>query len=185
MDFPPDEWIVFPAGEFDTAALRFPGECGAELMAQVRSNGRIADHWRITLGGSSVLEAVFPISTLLPAAVGLPPWKLTYQQFPRDVTIRRNMLTSTWSDALALLASHEFLVADAADQPVDIQQVQAAIKALPNKQNSGASIRWCVAVSAAGKLELQLQGLPSPANQLTGKPLFNRYKYNLYSKFQF
>ncbi len=166
--------MVFPIGEFDVAAPRFPGDWGAELMAQVRSNGRIADHWRIALGGSKVLEAEFPISTLLPAASGLPNWVLTYQQFPRDLVIRRNMLTSSWIDAMNLLSAHEILVADEAGQPVDIQQVLQAIKALPAKQNSGASLRWGVVVSISGRLELQLQALPSSANQLTGKPIFNR-----------
>ena len=74
MDFPPEEWIVFPIGEFEIAGLRFPGDWGAELMAQVRSNGRIADHWHVALGGSKVLEAKFPVSTLMPAATGLRNW---------------------------------------------------------------------------------------------------------------
>ncbi len=144
MDFPPEEWIVFPIGEFEIAGLRFPGDWGAELMAQVRSNGRIADHWRIALGGPKVLEAKFLVSTLLPAATGLPNWFFTYQQFPQDIVIRRNMLTSTWIDAINLLSTHEILVAYEADQPVDIQQVVQAIRAVPAKQNSGALLRWAV-----------------------------------------
>ena len=180
MDFPPDEWIIFPAADFLTASLRFPGEWGVEIMAQVRSNGRICDHWRVALGGSKVLEAIFPISCLLPAATNLPPWELTYQQFPRDIVIRRNMLTSVWYDALNLLAAHEILIADEAGQPVDTQQVLQAVKNLPAKQNTGASLRWALAVSNAFKLELQLQCLPSPANQLTGKPIFNRYNSYLF-----
>ena len=175
MDFPPEEWVVFAATDFNTAAPRFPGERGVELMAQVRSNGRIMDHWRMALGGSKVLEATFPLSTILPAAAGLPAWHVTYQQFPRDIVLRRNMLSGAWIDAVGLLSSHEFLVADAEEQPVDIQQVITAIKALPAKQNTGASIRWSVVATITDRLELQLQSLPCAANQLTGKPIFNRY----------
>ncbi len=112
--------MVFAASDFNTAAPRFPGERGVELMTQVKSNGRIMDHWRMALGGSKVLEATFPLSTILPAAVGLPAWHVTYQQFPRDIVLRRNMLSSTWIYAVGLLSSHEFLVADAEEQPVDI-----------------------------------------------------------------
>ena len=47
------------------------------------------------------------------------------------------MLSSTWIDAVGLLASHEVLVGDKEEHPVDIKQVMAAIKALPAKQNTG------------------------------------------------
>ena len=141
-------------------------------MAQVRANGRVTDHWRVALGGSEVLEASFALSTLLPAATGLPNWIISYQQFPRDINIRRNTVSSEWADALALLASHEFTVADAEGEPVDLQRVNQAVKDLPAKQNSGASICWSMSVSAAGQLELQLQALPSSANNLECKPIF-------------
>ena len=174
MDFPPEEWVIFPAEEFALAQPRNPGVLGAEIMAQVRANGRITDHWRVALGGTEVLEASFPLSTLLPAASSLPDWIVSYQQFPRDVNIRRNMVCSEWADALALLASHEFTVADAEGEPVDLQRVNRAVKELPAKQNPGASIRWGVTVSAAGQLELQLQALPSSPNNLGCKPIFSR-----------
>ena len=57
MDFPPEEWVVFSLEEFTLAQPRNPGALGAEVMAQVRANGRITDHWRVALGGSEVLEA--------------------------------------------------------------------------------------------------------------------------------
>ena len=85
------------------------------------------------------------------------------------------MVSSTWNDALALLASHEFSVTDDQGELADLQAVMRAVNALPSKQNPGASMRWCVTVSQDNKLELQLQALPSNANNLTGKPLFNRY----------
>ncbi len=174
MDFPPEEWVVFPAEEFALAQPRNPGVLGAEVMAQVRANGRITDHWRIALGGSEVLEAKFELTALLPAATGLPRWFISYQQFPRDIVIRRNMVSGEWADALALLASHEFTIADSDGQPIDLQRVNQAIKDLPAKQNQGAAIRWGVTVSAAGQLELQLQALPSSANNLGSKPIFAR-----------
>ncbi len=174
MDFPPENWVIFPAEDFALAQPRNPGVLGAEIMAQVRANGRITDHWRVALGGSEVLEASFELSALLPAASSLPAWNITYQQFPRDVVIRRNMLSSEWYDALGLLASHEFLIADAGAEPVDVQRVSQLIKDLPAKQNPGAAIRWCVTVSAAGQLELQLQALPCSANNLGCKPIFAR-----------
>ena len=72
---------------------------------------------------------------------------------------------------MALLASHEFTVADPEGEPVDLQRVNQAAKDLPAKQNQGASIRWSV---TASQLELQLQALPSSANNLGCKPIFAR-----------
>ena len=110
MEFPPDEWNIFSVSDFELAKPRFPGDWGVEVMAKVRSNGRITDHWRVALGGSKILEATFPLSSFFPAATSLPPWKLTYQQFPRDMKIRPNMVSSAWLDVVNPLASHEFLL---------------------------------------------------------------------------
>jgi hypothetical protein len=55
MNFPPEE-EVFGAEQFETAAPREAGELGLELMAQVRPNGRILDHFRVTLGGSKIID---------------------------------------------------------------------------------------------------------------------------------
>ena len=144
-------------------------------MAQVRSNGRIMDHWHMMLAGYNVLEATFPLSMLLSAAAGLIAWQITYQNFPRDIVLAHNMLCSALTDTVGLLSTHNFLLAKVEEQPVDIQPVPAAIKSLPATQNTRTFIRWSVVATVTNRLELQLQALPSSANQLTGKPLFNMY----------
>ena len=44
MEFPPSNWYIFKAGEFDTARPRAASDVSAEVMAQVRPNGRVMDH---------------------------------------------------------------------------------------------------------------------------------------------
>jgi hypothetical protein len=44
--------------EFASAAPRNPGELGVEVLAQIRPNGRILDHFRVTLGGSKFLMSM-------------------------------------------------------------------------------------------------------------------------------
>ena len=66
MDFPP-EWVVLPAEDFTTAAPRNPGICGMELLAQIRPNGRILDHFCVSLDGSKILEVNTPLSSLMPS----------------------------------------------------------------------------------------------------------------------
>ena len=43
MEFPTEDWDIFEAAEFETAATRMPSELCIEIMAQVRPNGRIMD----------------------------------------------------------------------------------------------------------------------------------------------
>ena len=174
MDYPPSEWVIFQAADFETMEPRNPGDWGMEVLAQIRSNGRFSDHWRIALGGTKVVEATFLLSKLLSAASQLPDWTVTYQMFSRDITIRRNMVSSNWIDAMGLLASHKMAVRDKVGEPVAMQQVMQDIGALPAKQNTGASVRWSVTVLPSGKLELQLQALPASSNTLGGKPIFSR-----------
>ena len=47
------------AEDFELATARDPGILGVELMAQVRPNGCIMDHFRLALGGSHIIKARF------------------------------------------------------------------------------------------------------------------------------
>ena len=68
MEFPTEDWDIFEAAEFETAAARMPSELCIEIMAQVRPNGQIMDHWRVATGGTSILEATVDLATIIPAA---------------------------------------------------------------------------------------------------------------------
>ena len=107
MEFPPDNYFIFPAEHFENAMPRINSDYTVEILAQVRPNGCVMDHWQAVLGGSKALEAEVNLSDEVPAAAGLPRWRLTYQQWPRDVIIRRNMTTSGWLDLLTLLTANE------------------------------------------------------------------------------
>ena len=176
MEFPPETWFVFPAENFCTAGPRIHGDYTAELMAQARPNGRVLDHWRLALGGTKPLEAEFNLAAIIPAAATLQKWQLTFQQWPRDVVIRRNMTTSCWVDLLTLLSANEVGAMSETGENVANPVVVEALKSLPDKTTNSASCRWAVCVGEASRLELQLQALPAPTSIITGKPLYKRYK---------
>ena len=173
MEFPPESWDVFEADDFGTAGTRNPGDCGAELMAQVRPNGRIVDHWRVALGGVRILDAKLALKRMVPAAERLPAWTVHYQKWPADLQIRRNMTTSPWFDILELLTANEVTVTGPEDEPVATDALVMALNEVGDKSSNSASLRWAVVVSAAGKLELSLQCLPAPLHCLS-KPIFKR-----------
>jgi hypothetical protein len=174
MEFPIQNWFHFPADEFMTANPRANSDVCAEVMAQVRPNGRIMDHWRIALGGSAILETSVRIDRLIPAALNLPRKKLQLQYWPRDITIRRNMTTSTWIDVADLIRSNEATLVDEEDAATTSEDVLTILGAMQNKSAASAAIRWAVVIADDGQLELQLQHLPASASSLASRPIFKR-----------
>ena len=173
MEFPPTEWVIFGAEEFETAPPRDPGDMGMEVMVQMRPNGRVMDHWRIALGGSKILEVKVKLTNRIPAAAQLPDAILVFQKWPADVAIRRNMTTSAWFDVLDLLTANEVSLVTAEGDAVDNATAVETLGALKDKATNSAVWRWAVAVGEDGKLELQLQALPAPLTYLN-KPIFKR-----------
>ena len=84
MEFPPGDWFIFEAVNFETAPPRNAAEVCVEVMAQVRPNGRIMDHWRIATGGTTMLKTSVDLATIIPAAAVLPKCTLTYEMWPAD-----------------------------------------------------------------------------------------------------
>ena len=174
MEFPPEDWDVFEATEFETAAARAVSELSVEIMAQIRPNGRIMDHWRVATGGTSILEATMDLGNIIPAAAVLPKCSLKYQCWPGEMGIRRNMTTSQWHDVMALLTANELTATDSEGQPVECRTVVENLLALPPRSVTSAVLRWAVCASKDGKLEVQLQCLPAPITSLASKPVFKR-----------
>ena len=175
MEFPPTTWFIFNAEEFETTRPRAAADLCVEVMAQVRPNGRIMDHWRVSTGGTALLKATMDMATIIPAVAALPKCSIAYEMWPADIGIRWNMTTSPWIDVTNLLAANEVTAVDETGQPVDCATIIENLRALPAKSINTASLRWAVCISEDGQLEVQLQCLPGAANILTAKPLFKRY----------
>jgi len=173
MEFPPTDWAVFEAADFEVAQPRNPGDLGVELLAQVRPNGRVVDHWRLTMGGAKILEVTMPLSSIVPKAAEMPAVKLRFQKWPAEIYMRRNMTTTDWLDVLELLAANDVTVASETGEPVENQVVVEALNNIVDKGANSASLRWAIAISPANKLELQLQCLPVPTHRLS-RPIFKR-----------
>ena len=135
------------------AAVVLAAACSSPTYDLVIANGRVMDHWRVVLGGNKALEAEVNLAKLVPAAATLPKWRLTFQQWPRDLAIRRNMTTFGWVDLLTLLAANEVLVLSDTGANVLNPGVVEALSGLQDKSSNSAS---CL------------------VNLLTGKPIFRR-----------
>jgi hypothetical protein len=168
MEFPP-EWSLLAAEQFATAQPRSAGELGMELMVQARPNGRMMDHFRVSLGGSRILDVAFALSNII-ASPRARTWRLKMQVWPRDVDVRRNMTSTAWMDVEVLASTKECQVvsfgSDGSESPVASEEVVACLK------EAGAAIRFAVVIGGDQKLLLMLQELPASADQLIGKPAF-------------
>jgi hypothetical protein len=163
MEFPP-RYEILEADLFATAAPRDPGDLGAEVLAQVRCTGRIADHFRVTLGGSRILDVSVPLANMIQ---GVPPsWQFRFQAWARDIEIRRNMVTTTWLNVRSQLAAKEAWIEEQGGPHVPAEVVQEEL------QEKHAAFRFAVVIGDSQNLELMLQALPASKETLTGKPAF-------------
>lgn len=171
MEFPPPKWDFFSADHFETAAVRSPGELGMELLVQVRDNGRIQDHFKIVLGGNSLLTARLPMRDVYKVA-DFPEWFVSYSKWPADVLFNRNRLTTPWACLTELIKSKEAIVHDAAERMVPYEDVLGALGEQKKKAGEPAcAIRWAAGIGDGQKTVLHVQCLPTSATILNGKPL--------------
>jgi hypothetical protein len=107
MEFPPD-WVIHEAQDFEVTGPMEPGDLTAELMVQVRPNGRFLDNFRVAVGGAQFLQAEFTTATIFSNAL-LPATALVLHKRPIDIVIRKNLTTSDWLDVIGLLRSRDLI----------------------------------------------------------------------------
>ena len=177
MEFPPATWDFFPGPEFETAGPRDPGELGVELMVQARANGKMLDHFRLTLGGTGLISSKFNLSSIM-SLPEVPDWNIVVATWPRDIGIRRNMASSPWVDIRDLVNSNDARIKTPEGIAVDNKLFLDYSDSIADKMVSSASIRWSVCVGDDFRPSLILMALPAPASTFSGKPLFKGYVLN-------
>jgi len=143
-----------------------------ELFAQVRSNGRILDNSRHVLGGSILLEGGFPISKIC-RREDMPGWTANFTVRPRNITLRKGMLTSQWTDISEMVAARNMDIMDGTGASISSADFLRTYGD-PEVEQTPAAVRWALMLTEYGQLTLQLQGLPAAAATLNSKPAFKR-----------
>ena len=161
MEFPGD-WTILDIEDFDTASSpRDPGLLGADVLVQLRDSGRAMDNFRVVVGGSRWSSRQLTCSQL--------PQFLTLECWPRDITIRKNMVTSDWLDVIGMVAANDLTVVDGEGTDCNDELV-AFFSKQGGKTSYGAALRWAVGIGPDRRLELSLQCLPATTTYLAGKP---------------
>ncbi len=175
MEFPlkSGEWNFFDGDDFEAAEARDPGILGMELLAQVRPNGRIQDHFRIVLGGRQALD----IKTSFGMLYGSSKYKdfmLKMQRWPRDIVIRRNSATSAWKNVYDLISERNASVVDAEDNPVPTETVLHTLNDEIIKGGGAASVRWAIVIGDDKTMRLDLTALPASEATIAARPVLKR-----------
>ncbi len=181
MEFPTN-WVVFNLPDYDTEVPAISGEFTVELFAQLRNTGRILDSFRFALDGTKALEAYVDLDKVIPVPE-LKGLQAYIQCWPRDIRIRRNMLTSSWVSITDGITGNDMDVLDENGAGVAAGTVLRILERLPGTGPTNASTRWAVTVGADNFLKLQLQGLPLVASTLNNRSTFKGYVSNPFHHF--
>lgn len=170
-----DDITILPDTEFEQAAARSPGELGAEVMAQVRDNGRIQDHFRVVVGGSAPLELEVGLGSLFTTKdERINALRAQFLFWPRDITMRRNAVTSAWVDTYVTIAKKNAMLVDKEGAGVPTSDMAAIVDNIEDVAEKSSSYRWAVVIGDDGRLQLHLQSLPASERFINGRPGLRR-----------
>jgi hypothetical protein len=124
----------------------------AELFATVRSNGRILDDFKCVLGGTDCLEAEFNMAKIVEDPT-LGSHSIQIQRWPRDLDLRKGLLSGLWKDVSSLVSSRDASVVDKEGAGVTANEFLR----LMEQCKAHAAARRAVVLADNEKLALQLQ----------------------------
>ncbi len=150
------------------------GEFVVELLAQLRNTGRILDGFKFALDCTKALEAYVDLDKILPAGE-LKGMQALFQSWPRDIKIRRNMMSSAWTSITDSITGNDVDILDEDGAGVTAGSVMQILERLPGDRPVNASTRWAIAAGPDGFLKLQLQCLPLVASVLNNRSTFKSY----------
>jgi len=157
--------------EFNHVNASIPGTHTVELLARVRDTGRVMGDTRLVLGGTDILEVNVRIQDAIPSP-RLAGWRLKYQVWPRDITLRPNMSSSAWMDLEAMVTGRDAEVTDEQGTGIPPNEFLGVLEGLPDPKS--AATRWAVVCGDDGGIHLQLKALPATAAVLSAKPVLRK-----------
>jgi hypothetical protein len=171
-DFPTD-WDVFPVTEFATFHQedRLEDPMGMTTLLKLGPDGKSTGIFKVILFGGGVVDIPIPVTDILhepPPHIASMVIKLSVRA--DKTNIAQNSTTSAWRDLLTLLRGKSATVTDLNGDKISSESLVKYLEGLAGSQDKntdGASIRWAVAGSEDGGLQLEVQSLPTQARYLT------------------
>jgi hypothetical protein len=171
-EFPAD-WDIFEEDEFATHDVsgQLEDPMAVSTLLKLDKNGKSTGVFRLALSGGGIVDIPIPATDILhkpPPTIADMVIKLSFRA--DKLTIATNSATSYWRDLLALLRSTVATVTDLNGDTISSDSLISYLDDLAkseDKSTLGASIRFAVAASEDGALQLEVQSLPMQARYLT------------------
>jgi hypothetical protein len=155
---------MLPGHQFATYDCPELSEAGATLWAallvQVSPDGRVEDHYRLRVNGSTLLRASAAAPELI-ATEELASYVFHVEKRPVELEFRQNMCCTKWEDLEQLVAAGHVQAAthDLEDADDMFREDWATAKAADS--TLGASLHWAVQAHPVYSFKLALQAMPA------------------------
>ncbi len=117
------------------------------VFAQVRDNGRILDVFKIVLGGTDCLKAQFSLSKIFSDPV-LASYTISLQRWPRDLDLRKGLLSRPWRDIAMLVSARDASVLDSEGAGIPASEFLKLIEQAEEGPASAAA-SWAVVLGSS------------------------------------
>jgi hypothetical protein len=160
---------MLPDSQFATYDCPEPAEPGATLWAallvQVGPDGRVEDHYRLRVNGSTLLRASTTAPDFIPSEA-LASYVFEVEKRPVDLEFKLNSCCTKWEDLEPLVAAGRVHVTthDLEDADDLFREDWATAKAADS--TLGVALRWAVQAHPVYGFKLALQAMPATADAL-------------------
>jgi hypothetical protein len=104
-------------------------------------------------------------------------WTVNFTVRPRNITLRKGMLSSQWTDISEMVAARNMDIMGNTGASISAADFLRSYGD-PEIEQTPAAVRWVPMLAEYGQLTLQLQGLPAAASTLNSKPAFKRLVFH-------
>jgi len=169
------DWQFLPADlfatfEHDTSDASITG---VDMLMLMNNDGTVTGDFRLCIFGAEPFAAHVRLINLLP---NIPATEadtyIYFQSTTAEASPPINATANPWMDLEEMLKEKYALFTNKDGEAVDNDTVLRFL-ASTDEENAvrGAAVRWAIAANGAGKLQLQLQSLPTPARFLKSEHL--------------
>jgi hypothetical protein len=161
-----------PIYNHDSASAKFRTNSHETDYSVAKENGgRLNDHFKVTLNGSQLLNVSFSAADIFTVSKHPRLEAPVEPAWHRDILLRRNMGSSTWSDLYAGILCNKITVFDK-NGPVPKEKVEDFFKQGKDKLVLHAAGRRAASIDEDQRSMVGLHSLPAPTSQLDGNPVF-------------
>ncbi len=122
--------------------------------------------------GIDTVEAEFSLAELYEDD-NIKEMSVRMQKWPRDLDLRRGLLSGVWVDLRDLVSTRDACIMDKDGAGINANEFLKALDSVEDGPEDTA-LRWAVVLGDCGLLVVQLQGLSGVAATLNGKPSLKR-----------